>query len=305
MVFADPAHGWAAGRGGILGTRDGRTWRVQTGMPVRALAAVDATDAWALAPSALLRTRDGVRWQLASRQAFAAVSFADAETGFALRLDGTLRRTDDGGSTWRAARAPMPRVQALCFSGASVGYVAVAGTVWRTIDGGRSWRGSRLRPSRQGFPVPQLGCRGGDVWVLFHEGAAAGTEGYFVFRSGDRGVSWREVLASPFQRRMPSISNYSGPFSVLGGGAAVFVGSCGPCGRYQPTTTVVRTTDGGRTFTRRTPFDGYAPESVSFVDASHGWLLTSDRRRNDGVVWSTVDGGRTWRRTLTSGRLVA
>jgi photosystem II stability/assembly factor-like uncharacterized protein len=303
-VFADPTHGWAAGRGGILGTRDGRSWRVQTGMPIRALTAVDATDAWALARSSLLRTRDGIRWQVATRQAFAAVSFADAETGFALRPDGTLRRTSDGGVTWRSARGPTRRVQALCFSGATVGYVAAAGIVWRTIDGGRTWRASRLRPSSQGFPVPQLGCRGRDAWAVFHEGAGAGTEAYFVFRSLDRGAHWREVLASPFQRRLPPISNYSGPFSVLGAGAAVFVGSCGPCGRYQPTATVVRTTDGGLTFTRRTPFDGYAPESVSFVDANRGWLLTSDRRRSDGVVWSTVDGGTTWHRVLTSGRLV-
>jgi photosystem II stability/assembly factor-like uncharacterized protein len=97
------------------------------------------------------------------------------------------------------------------------------------------------------------------------------------------------VLASPFQRKLPSISNYAGPFSVLGQGGAVFTGSCAPCGG-SGTATLVRTRDGGATFTRRS-WRGPAPTAVDFLDSRRGWIVVGRRllRRDDG--------GRHWRAT--------
>jgi hypothetical protein len=122
--------------------------------------------------------------------------------------------------------------------------------------------------------------------VIFHEGAAAGTEGYRVFRTVGGGA-WRAVLASPFQRRLPSISNYAGPFAVLGGGGAVFTGSCAPCAGLA-TTTLVRTLDGGKSFTR-TALGGPVPSAVNFVDPLLGWLVAGHQ------LEQTIDGGRRWR----------
>jgi photosystem II stability/assembly factor-like uncharacterized protein len=70
--------------------------------------------------------------------------------------------------------------------------------------------------------------------------------------------------------------------------------------------TVARTTDGGRTWTRRTPFDGYWPYGLSFVDPLRGFVLTAARRGGSGgLLWATEDGGRRWRIVLHSAALVS
>jgi photosystem II stability/assembly factor-like uncharacterized protein len=278
LAFVDAAHGWLGTRSGIVGTRDGgRTWTPQTRIETDALAAVDGTHAWAIAGQGqLLRTTDGRHWRNLGVRHLLTLAFVDRRRGFALERSGILLRTGDAGASWPVVpRAP--RSQALCVADAARGWLAQGGVVRSTADGGRTWRATRLRPTRQGLPVPALGCRGADVWVVFHEGAAAGTSGYEVYRSLDGGRRWREVLATPSQRRLPAISNYAGPFAVLGGGAAVLAGSCGPCGGTG-TRTLVATRDGGRTFSRRTS-GGPPVQALSFPDAGHGWIVAGGRVR--------------------------
>jgi len=302
-TFGDAQHGWAGGRGGVFQTNDGGgTWRRVAGGRVLELRALDARTAWALEPRAVLRMTGGTSWIRDGTPPLAALAPVTASVAFALDRSGLLRRTPDG-LAWPRIPSAHTGLQALCFASPILGWVARGGSVWTTRDGGSRWSATRLLPTRQGFPIPQLACRGSDVWAVFHEGAAAGTEGYHVFGSLDGGSSWKTVLASPAQRRLPPISNYAGPLSALGGGRAVFVGWCGPCGRLQPTVTIVRTSDGGRSFTRSTTFDGFWPYDVSFTDARRGFLLTG-ARGHGGIVWRTVDGGRTWRRLLRSAALV-
>jgi photosystem II stability/assembly factor-like uncharacterized protein len=296
VAFVDRQHGWAGGRGGLLGTTDGRTFRVEIRAPIIGISAFDRARAWAItADGFLLRTADGRHWSRIGSPHLARVQFVDARVGFGLTHDGVLMVSGNAGLSWVEARAP-GLVQAECFVTRTRGWAARGGSVWSTRNGGRSWTLARLR--RNPLALPELGCGDADAWALFREGAAAGTEGYHVFRSLDGGP-WRAVLASPFQQRLPTLSNYAGPFDVLGRGAAVFVGTCAPCDGVG-TATIVRTLDGGRSFTRATPFHGYTPSSVSFVDARRGWLLTSGHVAsasavNSGVVWSTTDGGRHWR----------
>jgi photosystem II stability/assembly factor-like uncharacterized protein len=304
IAFVDGQHGWAGGQGGLLGTSDGRNFRVEVRAPIAGITALDRRRAWAITGDGfVLRTTDGLSWARLGAPHLFRVQFVAAQTGFGLTRDGVVVRSTDAGRSW-APLATRGLMQSECFVSSREGWVARAGSVWSTHDGGRTWVRSLLRQARERVPIPELGCRGQDVWIVFHEGAATGTEGYHVYRSLDGGSSWRAVLASPFQRRMPAISNYAGPFSVLGRGAAVFTGSCAPCGGFG-TASVVRTTDGGASFRRSTPFHGYRPESVSFVDVSRGWLITGTHAGSAaaarlGVVWQTVDGGRKWRAVFRS-----
>jgi len=304
LALPDAAHGWAAGRGGILRTTDGgATWRLQRPGQVTALDAVDGDTAWALAGRTLLATGPGAAWHALGTPGFAAVDFADARTGLALDHAGTLFASGDGGATWRRKRAPA-RLDALCVASPTRGWVAHGGTVWRTITAGIDWRHSRLLADGGGFPRPELGCHGKSVWALFHRGVAAGSESYVVFRSLDGGRTWRAVLAGLDQARsrLPRISAYSGPFAVLGR-TAVFAGSCGACGNGRGTTTVVRTTDGGRTWRSTTlGLDGY-PTAVALADAAHGELIVYSPGSRIGTVLATRNGGRTWRVQLRSRRL--
>jgi len=219
-----------------------------------------------------------------------------------LDRDGIVLATVDGGVRWDVVRTPRRVVQSECFSAVRRGWVARGGTVWSTGNGGRSWTPSRLLRDSQGFPVPQLECRGSSVWALFHHGAAAGSEGYVVYRSLSGGASWKPVLAQFVRPNLPRIDAYAGPFAVAGRFAAVFVGSCSPCGRG--TTSVLRTANGGRTFSRVRTFKAAFPGPVAFADSVHGYLVTvpvQGARR--GIVWRTSDGGRSWRRVFASTRI--
>jgi photosystem II stability/assembly factor-like uncharacterized protein len=307
IAFVDLRHGWSGGSGGLLGTKDGRTFRVEARAPIVGISALDRRHAWAITGDGfVLRTLDGRHWARLGAPHLFRIQFVSRQTGFGLTRDGVVVRSVDAGQAWAQLGTPGV-MQTECFASTRDGWVARGGSVWTTHDGGGSWARTNLQRARQGFPLPQLGCKGRDAWVVFHEGAAASTEGYRVYRSLDGGSTWRAVFASPFQNRLPSISNYAGPFSVLGGGAAILSGSCAPCDNFG-TASFVRTLDGGRSFRRSTPLHGYTPQALSFVDANRGWLVTGAHVASAtavrlGVVWRTVDGGRSWRIVLRAPQL--
>jgi photosystem II stability/assembly factor-like uncharacterized protein len=278
VVFVDTQHGWVAGAHGLLGTSDGRTFRVQSRSPIIGISAFDRARAWAITRTGfVLRTSDGRHWTTVGAPHLFDMQFVDARVGYGLTRDGRLVRSGDAGKSWAPAAAP-GLVQSECFASRREGWVARGGSVWATRDGGRSWARARLRTGPQ--EVPELGCSQNGAWVVLHEGAAAGTEGYHVFRSLSGG-RWRGVYASPFQRKLPSISNYAGPFAVLRSGGAVLTGSCAPCGGSGTASLV---TVFGRA-TWRAP----TPNAVSFLDARRGWIVSGGRLRE------TTDAGHHWR----------
>ena len=277
VAFVDAQHGWVGGQGGLLGTTDGRRFRVQVRSPIIGISAFDRTRAWAITGNGfVLRTSDGHHWSTLGAPHLFRIQFVDARIGFGMTRDGVFVRSDDSGKTWQQARAP-GLVQSECFSTRTNGWLARGGTVWTTHDGGAGWTPVRLRRGAQ--EMPDVRCGGPEAWVVLHEGAAAGTEGYHVFRSVG-GRSWRAAYASPFQRALPSIANYAGPFDVLGSGRAVFTGSCAPCGGSGTATLV--------SSRARTTWPGPAPTAISFLDARRGWIVSGGRLR------ATTDGGRHW-----------
>jgi photosystem II stability/assembly factor-like uncharacterized protein len=295
IAWGDPAHAWAGGGGGILASGDGgASWRVQSRAPVRELVAADAEHAWALSRDETIRTTDGVHWRSLGAQGLLRLSFVNRSDGFAIERLYYFLRTRDGGLTWTPPGGPTG-LQSICFSDARTGWVARGGTVWTTRDAGTHWSGRTLMSVRQGFPVPELFCRGDDVWAVLHDGAAAGSEGYTIFRSFDSGRTWRAAFAS-FSTTLPRVSNYSGPIAALGRGSAVLEGSCAPCGRGS--VTFVRTPSGART-----TVPGVAPGPIAFATHSLGLAVLDPLPPGLPTIFRTVDGGRTWKHVLASKRL--
>ena len=292
IAWGDAHHAWAGGGGGIVVTTNaGVGWRVQSRRPTRQLVAVDGSHAWALSRDLTLRTTDGRHWRSLGAQGLLRLSFVDRSHGFALERLYYLLRTRDGGGTWTPMGGPK-RLQSLCFANAHTGWVARDGTVWTTHDGGRHWMKRTLMRPRHGFPIAELYCRGSAVWLVLHDGAAAGTEGYTIFRSLDGGTTWRAVFAS-FSTRLPTVSNYAGPIAVLGSGVAVLEGACPACGFGS--VTFVRMPK-----RRRATVKNALPGPVAFATRTLGLavLLRPPRRRP--TIYRTTDGGRTWRPSFAS-----
>ena len=292
VAWGGARHAWAGGGGGIVATTNGgTTWRVESRLPVRQLVGVDASHAWALNRDRTLRTTDGRHWRSLGAQGVLRMSFVDRSHGFAIERLYYLMRTRDGGLTWTQTEGPR-ELQSLCFSNAHTGWVARGGTVWTTHDAGRHWSKRTLMRTRQGYPIPELYCRGEEVWLVLHDGAAAGTEGYRVLRSLDGGKTWRAVFAS-FSRRLPLVSNYAGPVAALGGAAAVLEGSCGPCGAGS--VTFVRAPNRGRVTLRNV-----RPGPFAFATRTLGLAILTSSPRGVPAIYRTTDGGRTWARSYAS-----
>ena len=160
--------------------------------------------------------------------------------------------------------------------------------------GGRSSPTDQAMRSRpRGSPPSDVGGNG--AWVLSTGGAAAGSEGYLVTRTLDRGAHWQTVLGQlgGAAGAMSTIDAYAGSFDVASASAAGFIGFCPACGYGDWSYT--RTADGGRTFTH-TPLAGLTGASLgdlTFADPAHGWIAGSAA---GGFLLATTDGGRTWHR---------
>jgi photosystem II stability/assembly factor-like uncharacterized protein len=297
LVFVDARHGWAAGSGGLFGTRDGgRRWRIELRAPVQVLEAVDAGHAWAISGTTLLRTTDGLRWRTASHPGLIMVDFVTPRRGYGLDQRGRLLASSNGGARWRLLRASP--AQSVCATSAGL-WVAYLRTVWAR-------RGSRfvrvLHPQIRNW-TPELRCRGSAVWALYRGGTVSNALVYYVFRSQDGGRDWARVAVSDpgLQRFAPIPGDVSElVFDVVSRSDAVFASSCLACGYGR--VLVSATLDGGTRWRPGRSFPNVFAEAISFPTAQVGYVILSRELGGprSGAVWKTADGGRHWRLVLRS-----
>jgi photosystem II stability/assembly factor-like uncharacterized protein len=316
VAFPTTTNGWAAGKGSIIATSDGgASWTEQYrgGADIRALDFVDVRHGWALSSNSLLSTSDGgANWSPAAEPeglVLTGVDFVSADQGWGIALPagsvgepvlGTLVSTADAGSSWSVVKTSV--ADSVCASGGTL--VAGAGSkVLGSADGGRTW--STLLDA-SGNPITQwftatVQCPDlRSIWVLFQGGAAAGSQGYVAYTSGDGGVGWQPVVVAPMLagsgpafKGVTPLDSYPGPFVALSASQAVFLGQCPACDPQH--VMVLRTQDGGAGWDRHL-IDGFVPTGLTFADAGHGWMTTLiggiEGRRS--AILATNDGGRSW-----------
>jgi photosystem II stability/assembly factor-like uncharacterized protein len=144
-----------------------------------------------------------------------------------------------------------------------------SGDLLVTADGGADWK-------RQKFYLPQ---RGIDVTFSDVQSGWLVTDAGTVLATADGGASWTVVEKVRLDVKAIAATDYRTAW--IAGNA---VGAAGEPG----VSAVLRTTDGGETWTR-TSFGDALLADVAFSDRRHGVLVALDR------IWSTHDGGRTWR----------
>src|ERR1700676_4111417 len=176
VFFATPDEGWVAGdKGTILHTTDaGKTWKAQLGgdpqgteQALRNLRFVDSKHGWAATSNGLgtplLRTIDGQNWLQVgtigdTMTPYEDYVFTTSSTGVYVQRQ-TIRRTTDGGKTWKdVLRSCAAKIQvqgitqqvgcslkSVHFPSSDVGYAVgvsnAGGTMIlaKTTDGGASW----------------------------------------------------------------------------------------------------------------------------------------------------------------------
>jgi photosystem II stability/assembly factor-like uncharacterized protein len=274
---------WVSGHGGTwLRTTDGgRTWAGGVvpnadSLEFRDVHAASASEAWLLAAgpgerSRIYHTGDAGRsWQLQWTNQepagfYDCLSFWDARRGvvYGDAVDGALRilGTEDGGRSWRL----IPGAQLPAALPGEGGFAA-SGTCLVTGPGGRAWIAAGNAPRAR------------------------------VFRSSDYGATWSAAEAPVVAGEGAGLTSISMVDPSMGTG---FGGNLGA--RDARTENVVRTTDGGRTWSElpRLSIAGAAYGGVH-VPGTGGRVLVAvgpggaDVSRDGGQSWSALDARAWW-----------
>ncbi len=246
-----------------------------------------------------------------------AASFVDSQIGFVVGTNGTILKTEDGGSSFSeidATHGNPINLKDVEFLDANHGFVvgySFMGAVYRTSDGGLTW-GSSLIPKK----VNACDFRDSLIGYVAGQPSSLG-EGGPISKTVDGGVTWSNQ-ADGFQVELMDIrfaddatgyavgrfgtilktSNAGGVWSaltvpaafndtwfmaveVLGDGStAFFLGSDG---------VILATQDGGSNLVRVRSGVSRTLRAIEFVNDEVGFI-TGDR----GTLLQTFDGGATW-----------
>ncbi len=219
--------------------------------------------------------------------------FTSDATVFAVGAAGTVLRSRDGGASWVRLTVPTTDVlNGVSFSDTARGcVVGAAGAVLVTRDGGATW--VFKRPT--GFALNAVSFAGlNDLWAVGESGVVLG--------SHDAGSSWYPVQPSLTASSLRTVWRRSATQAIVGGLSGVrlmtsatadslqwSLGSFGAGNTVNAVRLVddlngyavgangggivLRTRDGGLTWSPQLPGTAVALQDVWFVDALRGWAV--------------------------------
>ncbi len=256
IVFADPQRGWA--------TDKGRVWRT-----------MDGGETWTAVPT--LPDLLGQRLVWTANRLWLAGTTADDEP--------RVMVSDDEGSTWQLEEIPVgrmisqlevPRIGLTILPNEEgwlvFGFGALA---QRSATGGWSLQ-------REGFDLTFGAFTG--AWetlaTIGPRGVIVGGESPSLWYSSSFGQPWQRISTEGLGGNVTQIQFINGQ---LGWAMS---------GYYS---TLWRTTDGGKSWSRLRTWDG--PAKVHFATSEHGWAVENASAKV--FLWTTADGGESWVRRAT------
>ena len=319
LWFTDPANGWLAGSGwaidgGIVGrTRDGgRTWRFETGIlpggerggGLGRVQFRDSLRGWATAGAGrvVLTVDGGESWRPVWLGGYVHdLQFQPDGEGWAAGTQ--ISHSDDGGETWRTLLRSESEngyitANAIHFTDASHGWlVGQVGTLMRTFNGGSDW--SRV-------PLPLEKTEHPTLWditfVNADQGWAAGERGC-IFHTSDGGATWeRQERGVPIVRPLakgekprrdvlPELETEPDRLTVS---AIRFADPARgwAVGYYADVaeSVVLRTENGGATWSTDHVQPGELLRSLFVLDRAHAWAAGDRARTSPQVVLRYVGG---------------
>lgn len=206
----------------------------------------------------------------------------------------------EGVGNWvRVSTTITETLAAVTFVDTQTGWAAgKSGAIFSTKDGGQTWQRQQSRTTDDLRDIAFL-----DV----NRGWAVGGQG-LILRTSDGGATWT-TQASPCGRFLDSIDFADEDHGWIAGGSYTL---SGPPWVFRANGCVVRTTDGGDSWSNAaSPYYEYATD-IHFVDTLQGWLITeyvnNSTYKTIPGIYATSDGGNTWARQpipVSSGALHA
>lgn len=230
------------------------------------------------------------------------ISAVSDQVAWASGSGGTVLRTTDGGSTWRALK--VAGAEALDFRDIDaisdqIAYALSIGSgassrIYKTIDGGRSWALQIMNTDPKAF-FDAMAFWSAERGITFSDSV----DGQLVIlRTDNGGLTWTRVPADGLP---PALDN-EGAFAASGTNIAVYGRSHVWIGTGAAAVSrVLRSSDGGRTWSAASTPLAAGPSSgifsIAFRDAEHGIVVGGDYRKESEAVDNaaiTTDGGKTW-----------
>lgn len=273
----DGRNGFAVGDGGTIvrTSNAGASWSIQPSNTTNALRDVWFTTSetgFAVGDAGtVMRTRNGgSSWtrltSVPSIDGLRGVCFADTARGWVVGTNGTILRTGDAGATWTRVNPTAQQLNSVSFSDSLTGWaVGEAGVICGTRDGGRSWY--IVQPA-----VTAQSLRG--VWRMSDTRAVAGGFGGVQAFTTATPDSLQWALGSFGAGNTVNAIQMVDAFV----GHAVGVNANG---------LVLRSEDGGASWSPQLSNTAIGLEDVWFVDTQRGWAVGAS-----GRIIHTSRGGR-------------
>jgi len=234
----------------------------------------------------IIKTVDGGKnWEVIARLDpiyIEQIQFLDPRNGWICGEQGKVLKTENGGKTWLDRSVILPDSKILLYSqwffSPDIGMVA--GTIqdqqgaseyclFKTTDGGKTWIKLNKNPQ---VHLTQI------VFVGERLGYACG--GNRIYKTQDTGETWIQVYTNQSDN---SKEGFRGLYFLNGhvGFATTASGD------------VISTRNGGENWEKK-KITSNRLRSVVFVNDSDGYI-GGDKNNEEGVLYETKDGGKTWK----------
>jgi len=190
--------------------------------------------------------------------------FLNDNVGWVVGVGGTIRKTNDGGTTWIAQTSVIIGfLNQIRFVDANNGWiVGDPGVILNTTDGGTNWvqqtSGSTTKFLSLSFVNSNYG------WVVGETGE--------ILKTTDGGTNWATLTSGITQK--------------LWGVDAVSTSNVFACGEVG---IILKTTDGGINWNTQNSTTSNVVWDFSFVSETKGWAVC-----DSGIILQTLDGGANW-----------
>jgi photosystem II stability/assembly factor-like uncharacterized protein len=275
VILVAENNGWAVGDSGLIlkTTNDGMEWiKQQSGVKskLNAVSFVDANYGWAVGDNGTIisTTNGGLNWlqrNTVFTQNLKEVSFVDQNNGWAVGEE-VILYTSDGGSDWINQINIIFNFNGVDFIDANTGWaVGDDGIILKTTNGGLNWW-------LQTCPV---NGRLLDVYIIDENNCWIASSGA-ILKTTNSGATWGSYGFDADIRGI-YFSDLNNGWAVGGGQTILVLGS------------IIRTTNGGLSWTRQTLSGWRDLHSICFRNSDEGILVGES-----GTILNSTNGGIDW-----------